>query len=108
MLQGLCDVCGRLIRQHEPRVLTHPGTPLKGTTEIGHVMAPSHRECARQAALVCPWMQKQISDGTLSVTIAKRFKLALACRDGVAGLTELIPGGLRWVSEFSTRSQGTS
>jgi hypothetical protein len=38
----------------------------------------------------------------------RRFKLALACRDGVAGLTELIPGGLRWVSEFSTRSQGTS
>jgi len=38
----------------------------------------------------------------------RRFKLALACRDGMAGLTELIPGGLRWVSEFSTRSQGTS
>ena len=38
----------------------------------------------------------------------RRFKLALACCDGVAGLTELIPGGLRWVSEFSTRSQGTS
>jgi hypothetical protein len=38
----------------------------------------------------------------------RRFKLAMACRDGVAGLTELIPGGLRWVAEFSTRSSGTS
>ena len=33
---------------------------------------------------------------------------AVACRDGVAGLTELIPGGLRWVAEFSTRPGGTS
>ncbi len=38
----------------------------------------------------------------------RRFKLALACRDGVAGLTELIPGGLRWVAEFSTQAGGTS
>lgn len=38
----------------------------------------------------------------------RRFKLAVACADGVAGLTELIPGGLRWVAEFSTRSSGTS
>jgi hypothetical protein len=38
----------------------------------------------------------------------RRYKLAVACRDGVAGLTELIPGGLRWVAEFSTRPGGTS
>jgi hypothetical protein len=38
----------------------------------------------------------------------RRYKLAMACRDGVAGLTELIPGGLRWVAEFSTRPSGTS
>jgi hypothetical protein len=38
----------------------------------------------------------------------RRYKLALACRDGVAGLTELIPGGLRWVAEFSTQASGTS
>lgn len=38
----------------------------------------------------------------------RRYKLAVACRDGVAGLTELIPGGLRWVAEFSTRPTGTS
>ena len=38
----------------------------------------------------------------------RRYKLAIACRDGMAGLTELIPGGLRWVAEFSTRPAGTS
>ena len=27
----------------------------------------------------------------------RRYKLAIACSDGLAGLTELIPGGLRWV-----------
>ena len=38
----------------------------------------------------------------------RRFKLAVACADGVAGLTELIPGGLRWVHEFGTASEGFS
>lgn len=38
----------------------------------------------------------------------RRFKLAVACADGVAGLTNLIPGGLRWVSEFGTSSSGFS
>jgi hypothetical protein len=32
----------------------------------------------------------------------RRYKLAVACSDGLAGLTELIPGGLRWVAEFDT------
>ena len=38
----------------------------------------------------------------------RRFKLAVACADGVAGLTELIPGGLRWVHEFGTAGEGLS
>jgi hypothetical protein len=38
----------------------------------------------------------------------RRFKLAIACADGLAGLTELIPGGLRWVLEFATSEQGLS
>lgn len=38
----------------------------------------------------------------------RRFKLAVACADGAAGLTELIPGGLRWVHEFGTDTEGFS
>lgn len=38
----------------------------------------------------------------------RRYKLAIACADGVAGLTEMIPGGLRWVSEFDTQPSGTT
>lgn len=38
----------------------------------------------------------------------RRYKLAVACDDGVAGITELIPGGLRWVAEFSSQASGTS
>ena len=41
----------------------------------------------------------------------RRYKLAIACSDGLAGLTELIPGGLRWVAEFDTaapRAPGSS
>lgn len=36
----------------------------------------------------------------------RRFKLAVACADGVAGLTELIPWGVRWVQEFGTELEG--
>ena len=49
------------------------------------------------------------ADAALQLEIAgegRRFKLALACSDGVAGLTNLIPGGLRWVSEFGTEADG--
>jgi hypothetical protein len=48
-------------------------------------------------------------DAALQLEIAgegRRFKLALACSDGVGGLTNLIPGGLRWVSEFGTEAEG--
>lgn len=38
--------------------------------------------------------------------VGRRFKLALACADGIGGLTNLIPGGLRWVTEFGTEASG--
>jgi len=38
----------------------------------------------------------------------RRFKLAVACADGLAGLTNLIPGGLRWVIEFGTAAAGVT
>jgi hypothetical protein len=38
----------------------------------------------------------------------RRFKLAVGCADRVAGLTELIPGGLRWVCEFATEAEGVT
>ncbi len=36
----------------------------------------------------------------------RHYKLAVACADGVAGLTELIPGGVRWVANFATPTEG--
>ena len=36
------------------------------------------------------------------------FKLAVGCADGLAGLTEMIPGGLRWVHAFPTEAEGVS
>jgi len=38
----------------------------------------------------------------------RHYKLAVACGDGVGGLTELIPGGLRWVANFATAAEGPS
>jgi hypothetical protein len=38
----------------------------------------------------------------------RHYKLAVACADGVAGLTALIPGGLRWVTNFATASGSLS
>ena len=34
----------------------------------------------------------------------RTYKLAVACGDGLAGLTELIPGGVRWVIGFATQA----
>ena len=81
IVQGRCDVCGKMIRPGQARVLLHPGSPLKGTDEIGHVMAPSHRECARQAALVCPWIVAEIEAGRLQVIVARKTRTALAIMD---------------------------
>ena len=36
----------------------------------------------------------------------RTLKIALGCRDGAMGLTELIPGGLRWVMDVSTNPEG--
>jgi hypothetical protein len=36
----------------------------------------------------------------------RHYKLAVACADGVGGLTELIPGGVRWVANFATAAEG--
>ncbi|QBE69184.1 hypothetical protein SynWH8101_1601 [Synechococcus sp. WH 8101] len=38
----------------------------------------------------------------------RTLKLAVACRDGVLGLTDLIPGGLRWVASLPTEAEGTT
>ena len=38
----------------------------------------------------------------------RTLKLAVACSDGVLGLTELIPGGLRWVAPIATQVSGTT
>ena len=39
---------------------------------------------------------------------SRTLKLAVACSDGVLGLTELIPGGLRWVAPIHTQAEGTT
>ena len=38
----------------------------------------------------------------------RTLKIALGCRDGAMGLTELIPGGVRWVIDVPTQAEGTT
>jgi len=38
----------------------------------------------------------------------RTLKIALGCRDGALGLTELIPGGLRWVIDVPTQADGVT
>lgn len=38
----------------------------------------------------------------------RTFKFAVACQDKVFGLTEFIPGGLRWIKSFPTKKFGTT
>ena len=38
----------------------------------------------------------------------RTFKFAVACQDNIFGLTEFIPGGLRWIKSFPTNKFGTT
>jgi len=38
----------------------------------------------------------------------RTFKFALACKDNLFGITEFIPGGLRWIKSFPTQRFGIS
>ncbi len=38
----------------------------------------------------------------------RNFKFAVACQDDIFGLTEFIPGGLRWIKSFPTRNFGST
>ena len=38
----------------------------------------------------------------------RTFKFAVACQDEIFGLTEFIPGGLRWIKSFPTNKFGTT
>lgn len=38
----------------------------------------------------------------------RTLKFAVACADGLMGLTEMIPGGLRWVTPIPTQVEGTT
>ena len=38
----------------------------------------------------------------------RTFKFAVACEDDLLGLTEFIPGGLRWIKSFPTKKFGTT
>jgi len=61
-----------------------------------------------RSPLFSPPLDLSFASGLELVVVGegRRFKLAVACADGVAGLTELIPGGLRWVQEFGTATAG--
>ena len=38
----------------------------------------------------------------------RTFKFAVSCQDEIFGLTEFIPGGLKWIKSFPTKKFGTS
>ncbi|TGG79048.1 MAG: CIA30 family protein [Aphanocapsa feldmannii 277cV] len=38
----------------------------------------------------------------------RRYKFAVACADPISRASELIPGGLRWVKDFTSQAEGTT
>ncbi len=80
----------------------------RGLRFDGEVVAEGGGFVSVRSPLFSPPLDLSFARG-LEITLlgeGRRFKLALACADGVAGLTELIPGGLRWVQEFPTEVEG--
>jgi len=80
----------------------------QGLTFVGEVVEQGGGFISARSPQLSPPLDLSV-DAALQLEIAgegRRFKLALGCSDGVGGLTNLIPGGLRWVSEFATQAQG--
>lgn len=80
----------------------------RGLRFDGEVVAEGGGFVSVRSPLFSPPLDLSFARG-LEITLlgeGRRFKLALACADGVAGLTELIPGGLCWVQEFPTEVEG--
>lgn len=85
---------------------THPA----GLHFDGEVVEEGGGFISLRSPLFSPSLDLSASRGLELVILGegRRFKLAVACADGVAGLTELIPGGLRWVQEFGTNGEGAT
>lgn len=85
-------------------------TDPKGLHFDGEVVEEGGGFISVRSPLFSPPLDLSSSQGLELVIIGegRRFKLAVACADGVAGLTELIPGGLRWVEEFGTNAEGAT
>lgn len=80
----------------------------EGLVFDGEVVEQGGGFISMRSPLLSPPLDLSDADG-LVLTIAgegRRFKLAVATSDGVGGLTNLIPGGLRWVTEFATDADG--
>lgn len=78
MMLGLCDVCGKRIGEGQARVVLAEPKPLAGTREMGHVMAPAHRTCARIAAERCPHLMRRIERGDLPVSVVVASEVSFA------------------------------
>lgn len=81
-----------------------------GLTFVGEVVPEGGGFISCRSPLFSPPLDLSAASG-LEIEMegeGRHFKLAVACVDGVAGLTELIPGGLRWVRAFATAPSGIS
>jgi hypothetical protein len=75
-----------------------------GLTLEANVVAEGGGFVSCRSPIYAPPLDLSSAQGVLLELSAdgRAYKLAVACADGVAGLTELIPGGLRWVIDFTT------
>jgi len=76
----------------------------------GEVIADGGGFVSCRSPLLRPPLDLSAFSG-LRLTIAgegRTLKFAVACADGLMGLTEIIPGGLRWVMPVPTEAEGTT
>lgn len=77
---GLCDLCGRTLRDRTKVSLSHARTRTNGANgpAILQVEPLLHRECASESLRWCPSLKRDIAAGTLAVRQVTRHQVQFA------------------------------
>lgn len=93
IIDGLCDICGRTLKNRTKVSLSHADINAKGARGpcIMQVEPLLHRECAAQSLAFCPSLRKDIRIGALKVRAVTRYVVQLAYI-GPEFVAEYVPG----------------
>ncbi|WP_276200647.1 hypothetical protein [Chelatococcus sp. XZ-Ab1] len=80
IVDGLCDLCGRPLKNCTKVSLSHARTHANGAHGLANLQVEPllHRECAATSARLCPSLRRDLRDGAIEVRQVTRFRVQIA------------------------------